>query len=86
MIGHSIPEYIFIRLCICCLRLVAPLSTIYILNNLYDGRFIPSSWLGCYALLEVAFYFGVYLPRSRLLQKVSLTVLHMWRTLLGRLY
>ena len=49
MIGQSLPEYIFIRLSILTLRLIAPLSVVYSLVNLYGGYFFYSRILGYYA-------------------------------------
>ena len=70
MIGHSIPEYIFIRISIVCLRLIAPLSIIYLIACYYRREWILSSWLAVYAFVEAVFYLFVYLPRSRFMQKV----------------
>ncbi|KAH9952035.1 Alpha/Beta hydrolase protein [Amylocystis lapponica] len=72
MIGRSLPEYIFIRTCICGLRLVAPASIGYVLASLHAGKFLFSPWLGAYALTEAAFYLLVYLPRGRYLQKKAI--------------
>ena len=71
MIGQSLPEYIFIRCCIFCLRLIAPLSIAYVAASHYTGDWIYSRWLGYYAYIEALFYVLVYLPRSYWLQKVS---------------
>ena len=71
MIGHSLPEYVFIRLSILGLRLIAPLSIAYVAISWYLHRWIYSKWLGYYALVESIFYLCVYLPRSRLMQQVS---------------
>lgn len=72
MIGHSLPEYIFIRTSIFALRLIAPLSIAYLCASWYSGSWVYSRWLGYYAVVEATFYLGVYLPRSYLLQQVSL--------------
>ncbi|OCH92258.1 alpha/beta-hydrolase [Obba rivulosa] len=72
MIGHSIPEYIFIRISIWSLQAVVPLSVAYTIASWYTGRFLYSPWLGGYALLEAAFYVLVYLPRRFLLQKAAI--------------
>ncbi|KAI0771077.1 Alpha/Beta hydrolase protein [Trametes elegans] len=69
MIGDSFPEYVFIRLSILGLRLIAPLSIVYTCFSWYYGHFLCSPWLGWYAVAEAAFYLLVFLPRSRLLQK-----------------
>ncbi|EKM52202.1 uncharacterized protein PHACADRAFT_148672 [Phanerochaete carnosa HHB-10118-sp] len=71
MIGHSIPEYIFIRLCIVCLRLVAPLSIAYVAASCYTGRWVYSYWLSNYACTEAFFYLFVYVPRGYWLQKTA---------------
>ncbi|KAI0743297.1 hypothetical protein BC629DRAFT_217644 [Irpex lacteus] len=69
MIGHSLPEYIFIRTSIFALRLIAPLSITYLCASWYSDSWVYSPWLGYYALVEATFYLGVYLPRSYLLQQ-----------------
>ncbi|GJE96956.1 alpha/beta hydrolase [Phanerochaete sordida] len=69
MIGHSFPEYVFIRLCIVCLRLIAPLSITYVAACIYSGRWLYSPWIGYAACVEASFYLFVYLPRSYWLQK-----------------
>lgn len=71
MIGHSLPEYIFIRISIWGLRLIAPLSIIHVALSWYQGFWLISPWIGYYALVEAAFFLLVYLPRSIHLQKVS---------------
>lgn len=78
MIGRSLPEYLFIRVCICGLRLVTPISITYVLASgfaLARGHAqsrLYSPLLAVYALAETAFYLLVYLPRGRRLQKVSM--------------
>ncbi|KAI0820178.1 Alpha/Beta hydrolase protein [Trametes gibbosa] len=72
MIGDSLPEYIFIRVCICALRLVAPLSIIYTCASLYYGQFLFSRWLGLYTVAEASFYLLVFLPRCKMLQKSAI--------------
>ncbi len=71
MIGHSWSEYVFIRLCILGLRSIAPLSILYSCLSLYNGHLLYSRWLGIYAVAEAAFYLLVFIPRTRLLQRVS---------------
>jgi hypothetical protein len=71
MIGNSWPEYVFIRFSIIALRLIAPLSIIYLVASYHAAAFLWSPFLGAYALLEAAFYLFVYLPRSFYLQQVS---------------
>jgi len=71
MIGNSWPEYAFIRISILALRLIAPLSIIYLAASYHAAAFLWSPFLGAYALVEAAFYLFVYLPRSFYLQHVS---------------
>ncbi|KAI8982941.1 hypothetical protein BD414DRAFT_419398 [Trametes punicea] len=72
MIGDSLPEYVFIRLSILGLRSIAPLSILYVVLSWYHGHFLYSWWLGLYATAEAVFYLAIFLPRSRLLQKVRM--------------
>ena len=72
MIGQSWPEYVFIRLSISALRLVAPLSTIYLAASWSAGTFLWSPLLGVYALIETPFFLLVYLPRRFRLQRVRI--------------
>jgi pimeloyl-ACP methyl ester carboxylesterase len=69
MIGQSWPEYVFIRLSITGLRLVAPLSIIYLSASWSVGTFLWSPFLGAYALIEAPFFLLVYLPRYYRLQR-----------------
>ncbi|KAI0685398.1 Alpha/Beta hydrolase protein [Cytidiella melzeri] len=71
MLGHSLPEYVFIRTCILALRLIAPLSGMYLCASGRLGYWLWSRWLGYYAAAEVAFYLGVYLPRSFFMQQAA---------------
>jgi hypothetical protein len=71
MIGTSLPEYVFIRTSITLLRLVAPISFIYVAYLL--AAWPAARWqalLGGYAVVEVLFYTLVYLPRRFSLQTV----------------
>ena len=70
MIGDSFPEYVFIRLSILCLRLIAPLSILYLALSWYYHRFLYSHWLSIYAAAEASFYLLVFIPRMKVLQKV----------------
>jgi hypothetical protein len=70
MIGKSLREYVFIRVCIFALRAIAPLSIAYLGVCLYIGRKLVSPWLALYAAAEAGFYFFVYLPRCTHLQTV----------------
>jgi hypothetical protein len=72
MIGQSWPEYVFIRLSITGLRLVAPLSIIYLSASWSVGTFLWSPFLGAYALIEAPFFLLVYLPRYYRLQRVRI--------------
>ncbi|GAW03825.1 hypothetical protein LENED_005577 [Lentinula edodes] len=67
MLGQSLPEYIFILSSISLLRLVAPLSFLYLSYCLYTKSITP--WLFLFALLEASFYLFVYRPRRTVLQK-----------------
>src|SRR6267154_1286115 len=72
MIGTSLPEYVFILTSIALLRLVAPISFIYVAYLIAAQPTTTGRWqasLGGYAVLEVFFYTLVYLPRGFLLQK-----------------
>lgn len=70
MIGNSWLDYVLIRISILALRLIAPLSIIYLAASYYTSTFLWSPLLGAYALVEAAFYLFVYLPRSFYLQQV----------------
>ena len=70
MIGHSWPEYVLIRVAILALRLVAPLSIVYLAASYSVGTFLWSPLFGVYTLLEAAFFFFVYLPRRSYMQRV----------------
>jgi len=69
MIGTSIPQYIFIRVCIVALRLVTPLSVFYVSYSLAEhptsagGRFLLT-----WSFIETAFWLLFYIPRRRALQ------------------
>ncbi|KZM27463.1 uncharacterized protein EKO05_0010732 [Ascochyta rabiei] len=69
MIGTSIPQYIFIRLCIFALRSITPLSIFYVSFSLAEQ---PTSaggrWLLAWSVVEAAFWLFVYIPRKRALQ------------------
>ena len=72
MIGTSLPEYIFIRLCIFFLRAITPLSIFYVSYSIADP---PSSVAGklllTWCALETAFWVLVYFPRKRSLQAAA---------------
>ncbi|KAF8470419.1 hypothetical protein DFH94DRAFT_637653 [Russula ochroleuca] len=69
MIGHSRPEYVFIRIAILALRLIAPLSIFYLVVSYRAAAFLWSPFLGVYAVVEAAFFLNVYLPRRFYLQQ-----------------
>ena len=71
MIGQTGPEYVFIRIAIFALRLIAPLSIIYLAVSYRAAAFLWSPFLGVYAVVEAVFLLFVYLPRSFYLQQVS---------------
>jgi hypothetical protein len=71
MIGHSRPEYVFIRIAILALRLIAPLSIFYLVVSYRAAAFLWSPFLGVYAVVEAAFFLNVYLPRRFYLQQVG---------------
>src|SRR6266404_1157999 len=73
MIGQTRLEYIFIRLSILVLRLIAPLSIVYLAASWSAGIFLWSPLFGVYALIEALFYLLVYLPRHSLLQRVRIS-------------
>ena len=73
MIGTTLVEFVFIRITITLLRLVAPLSLIYLAAGFWRGTLDLASPLTLYALLEFAFFALVYLPRKIHLQKVGVS-------------
>ena len=73
MIGDSLPEYIFIRLCIHFLHHIAPLSILYCVISLFlkpDVYRLPWLLEMC-TLAEALFYIIVYLPRRHILQRAA---------------
>lgn len=70
MIGRSLVEYVFVRLSILGLRLIAPLSITYLAVSGYYGSISLSPVLAVYAAAEASFYLLVVIPRRRVLQKV----------------
>lgn len=75
MIGTSIWEYVFIRVCIFCMQLIAPISVIYSVMSWTPGLHLPfltrihvpeilERWL----ILEAVFYLLIYLPRKTTLR------------------
>lgn len=71
MIGTTLVELVFIRVSITSLRLVAPLSFVYLAAETWRGKLVLASPFTVYALLELSFFTLVYLPRKRLIQKVG---------------
>jgi len=72
MIGTTLVELVGIRISIALLRLVAPLSFIYLAAEYWRGTLDFASPLALYALLELAFFALIYFPRKGRLQKVSI--------------
>jgi hypothetical protein len=74
MISDSPSAYLFIRVAILLLRVLAPLSVLYcvlrIIKPAYNPLPLPISII---AYAETAFYFFVYLPRSYILQRPAPT-------------
>ena len=72
MVGTSVWDYIFIRTCILCLHLVAPLSILYSLASPFVrlSFHIPRA-LKAWLALEAVFYLVVYLPRKAYLQTAA---------------
>lgn len=78
MLGKSLPEYIFIKVAIAALRLIAPLSVLWVAWSLLvpapahlDPKWaLLSTCSLTYASLEAAFFVCIYLPRRYHLQKV----------------
>ena len=83
MIGKSIPEYVFIKAAITALRLIAPLSIVWVALVLLvpAPAHLDPKWTllhSCslmYASLEVVFFVCAYLPRRYHLQKVRILIL-----------
>ncbi|KAH7304600.1 hypothetical protein B0I35DRAFT_445096 [Stachybotrys elegans] len=71
MIGLSAWDYIFIRICIFFLQILAPLSVVYSLASwlIHLPLHIPHM-LQVWLALEAIFYILVYLPRKNYLQSV----------------
>ncbi|KAJ7491057.1 hypothetical protein FB451DRAFT_1023811 [Mycena latifolia] len=65
MIGQSLPEYYFIRVCIAALRLVGPASVAYLLACAATGSILVSPVLGVVATCEASFYAVFFLRRRR---------------------
>jgi hypothetical protein len=70
MIGQSLPEYVFIRLCILGLRAIAPLSFVYFIVCAALREIWLSPVLLAYAAIEASFYLFVYLPRRIMFHRV----------------
>ncbi|PVI00813.1 hypothetical protein DM02DRAFT_614075 [Periconia macrospinosa] len=69
MIDHSIPRYIFIRICILALRIITPLSIFFCSLSIADPpRNGFTKFLLAWSIIETAFWLLVFLPRKRALQ------------------
>ncbi|EJD43962.1 hypothetical protein AURDEDRAFT_88482 [Auricularia subglabra TFB-10046 SS5] len=71
MIGTSAAEYVFIRVCIAALRLVAPLGFAYLAYYAYDDRHDLPLWTTLWPAVECLFYLIIYLPWSSRLQQAA---------------
>lgn len=72
MIGTSTEEYVFIRICIFCMRLITPLSIIYTFTTLLVHHPLRVPWaVEKWFILEAAFYLLIYLPRRAQLQAAA---------------
>lgn len=74
LIGNSLPEYIFIRLAVPALRLIAPCAVVScILIPVFRPRLLSQHkalWpLAGWAIAESAFFVGVYVPLRLYLQR-----------------
>lgn len=78
MIPNTPRYYIFIRVSICALRAIAPLSTVYCLaRNLgYKFPIVLPRLLEIFAYAEVFFYFLVSLPKQWALNRSQPRVIH----------
>ncbi|KAJ7494394.1 hypothetical protein B0H11DRAFT_935047 [Mycena galericulata] len=65
MIGQSLPEYYFIRVCIAALRLVAPTSFVYLFACAATNSILVSPVLAAVAVCEASFYVIFILRRRR---------------------
>jgi hypothetical protein len=73
MIGTSISEYVFIRVCIAGLRVLTPLCILYcICLPVKPSRLRLLLWIGVWPFAETAFYFLFYLPRRWILQRPAM--------------
>ncbi|KAJ7778798.1 hypothetical protein DFH07DRAFT_796033 [Mycena maculata] len=70
MIGQSLPEYYFIRVCIAALRLVAPASFVYLLVCVGTNSILVSPLLATLAVCEASFYLIFALRRRRINQTI----------------
>lgn len=78
MIGRSLPEYYFIRVCIAGLRLIAPASFAYLLACVATRSILVSPIIAAVAVCEASF-FAVYALRRRRFQKVGTGSLYLIR-------
>ncbi|KAJ7700819.1 hypothetical protein B0H17DRAFT_1157846 [Mycena rosella] len=70
MIGQSLPEYYFVRVCIAGLRLVAPASVAYLLTCAAARSILVSPVLGVVAVCEALFWV-IFLLRRRRFNKAT---------------
>ncbi|KAJ6500717.1 hypothetical protein C8R45DRAFT_78955 [Mycena sanguinolenta] len=70
MIGQTLPEYVFIRICIAGLRLVAPASFAFLLACAATGRILVSPVLLALAACEASFY-AIFFFRWRKFNKTT---------------
>ncbi|KFA70719.1 hypothetical protein S40288_07597 [Stachybotrys chartarum IBT 40288] len=72
MVGTSLWDYLFIRICIFFLRMVAPLSVIYSFVSLLVSLPFQLPWiLQGWLTLEAIFYLAAYLPYKQYLQRAA---------------
>ena len=73
MIGTSISEYVFIRVCIAGLRVITPLSILYcICLPVISRRSRLPLWIGVWPIAETVFFLLFYLPRRWILQRPAM--------------
>ncbi|KAG8528578.1 uncharacterized protein KY384_006265 [Bacidia gigantensis] len=72
MINESLPEYIFIRICILLLHYIAPLSILFsILFLIFPDVYHIPPWLQTYLFAEALFYLLIYVPQNSYLQRAA---------------
>src|SRR5262245_3336886 len=68
MITHTIPNFLFIWFSILFLRLIAPLSFIYLVTASIFAE-LRNPYIAAYAAIESLFYAILYLPRKYRVQR-----------------